>query len=547
MFKITVRNLAIAAAGMLALALPADAATRGGGGGGGGAPHIGGGGGGGGAPHFGGGGGGGSAVHFSAPAAHFSAPAISHAAPTFSRSMPMTNQSFARPALNGGVTRSFSHSTFHGNTSTFHANNMRSFSHSNLHANRSNGSLRYGSRNAGLNHLNAANRSSNATNRFNAASRLNATNRLNSASRLNAASRLNGARTLGAAAVGAGGAGAFAAHAGGGRWAHRDDWRRHRGFFGWAGPLFWPYAYDDLYDDIYWGDGPYYEDPFWAYGYGDIYGGLFSPYGYDGIAGWAPSRAARAGNGGNGAAAGAANRSSAGQPSQWGAMCGDDTREVANLPIERIDAAVMPTDEQRKALDALANASVQAAQIIKAACPSDVAFTPTARLQAMEQRVQAMLQAVRLIRPPLESFYNMLTDEQKARFNAIGHDQSASSNAPNPPSPVQGCGPNAAIPAWPQAQIEKAIHPNAEQAAKLAALRDANIKAAEMLKASCPSETPATPPARLAAVENRLQALLSAVQTVRAALDDFYDSLTDEQKAQFNGIAPLSQNSRPHG
>jgi hypothetical protein len=30
--------------------------------------------------------------------------------------------------------------------------------------------------------------------------------------------------------------------------------------------------------------------------------------------------------------------------------------------------------------------------------------------------------------------------------------------------------------------------------------------------------------------------MLQAVQTVRAALSDFYDSLSDEQKARFNGM-----------
>jgi hypothetical protein len=44
-------------------------------------------------------------------------------------------------------------------------------------------------------------------------------------------------------------------------WHH---WRRVPGFLGWAGPLYWPYAYDDIYDDVLWG-GPAYGDPFWDY------------------------------------------------------------------------------------------------------------------------------------------------------------------------------------------------------------------------------------------------------------------------------------------
>src|SRR5262249_51829215 len=193
--------------------------------------------------------------------------------------------------------------------------------------------------------------------------------------------------------------------------------------------------------------GPYYwEDPFWAYGYGDIYGAMFSPYGYDDLAGWAPratTGAIRYAPGRSGPTTPATN-----QPTQWSAMCGGDA-PVGGLPIDQINTAVAPTPEQRAALDALANASVQAAQMIKAACPTDVAHTATGRMDAMEQRVTAMVQAVALIRDPLDKFYNLLSDEQKARFNALGQ---SVRTANNPQSPTQACGPNAAtIPTWPQA------------------------------------------------------------------------------------------------
>jgi hypothetical protein len=327
------------------------------------------------------------------------------------------------------------------------------------------------------------------------------------------------------------------------RWSHRGDWWRHRPFFGWAGPVFWPWFYDDFFYSTFWNYGPYYDDPFWAYGYGDIYGAMFSPYGYDGLAGWAPPR-----SGGIRTAAVARGNppgqtAQPSQASQWSAMCGADA-QVASLPIDRITAAVSPDEQQRAALDALANASMQAAQTIKTACPTDVAYTPTGRIDAMERRVQAMVQAVAMIRPPLETFYGLLSDEQKARFNALGQNQ----RPDNPRSPLAACGPNAAaLPTWPQQQIEKAVQPNEGQRALLGRLRDASARAADTLKASCPAEPPATPPARLAAQAARLDAMLQAIQLVRQALNDFYGSLTDEQKAQFNGIPPVVQNGQPRG
>src|SRR5215475_1815156 len=60
-----------------------------------------------------------------------------------------------------------------------------------------------------------------------------------------------------------------------------------------------------------------------------------------------------------------------------------------------------------------------------------------------------------------------------------------------------------------------------------------------MLKSDCPKDLPSIPTGRLAAMESRLQVMLAAVQTVGPALERFYQSLSDEQKARFNAIAPV--------
>src|SRR5262249_45107999 len=99
-------------------------------------------------------------------------------------------------------------------------------------------------------------------------------------------------------------------------------------------------------------------------------------------------------------------------------MCGEDTKEVAGWPIERIEQAVSPTEDQRHLLDDFANASIHAAQAIKEACPTTVSFAPTGRLDAMQRRLEGMAQAISIVNPPLDKFYASLTDEQKARLNA---------------------------------------------------------------------------------------------------------------------------------
>ena len=313
----------------------------------------------------------------------------------------------------------------------------------------------------------------------------------------------------------------------------------HRfGVFGWVGPLFWPYAFGDIYCDIFWGywgygcAAPYWSlafgDPFWDYGYGDIYGGLFSPFAFADLAPYLP----------NGPSSVRQARSKRAAPASTIAqMCGDDTKEVAGWPIDRIQQLVSPDDQQRMALDDLANASVKAAQIIKSGCPTSVAFTPTSRLAAMEQRVEAMAQAVETVRGPLDTFYNSLTDEQKAKFNAANQTPAPGQEKNGRPNGVaQSCATANASTQWPEARIEATLRPSAEQQAKLKALQNTAAQAAEQLAASCPSEMPTTPPARLAAISKRLDVMLSAVKSVRTAVDDLYADLSDEQKSQFNKI-----------
>jgi hypothetical protein len=167
----------------------------------------------------------------------------------------------------------------------------------------------------------------------------------------------------------------------------------------------------------------------------------------------------------------------------------------------------------------------------------------------MQQRLQGMVQAVDIVSPSLGKFYDSLSDEQKARFNDVGANApganapgakpEASNAAPqgapgNAPTPQAQC--DASVMAWPTDQINQAVQPNDAQRAKLDALQSAATSAADTVKAACPTEVPATPPARLAAAGKHLHAMLQAVDTVRPALHDFYDSLSDSQKARFNTL-----------
>lgn len=286
---------------------------------------------------------------------------------------------------------------------------------------------------------------------------------------------------------------------------------------GWIGPLFWPYAYGDVFYYALWPYEYEYYDPFWAYGYGDIYEGIFSPYEYQGYVQGrrAPARMA-------------ALKRSVSQ------SCTDEAAEVTGWPIDQIQEAVQPDAQQRALLDELGNAVVTASNIIKSHCPTRVSFSPTERLADMQTRLEGLVQAINIVQPPLAKFYDSLSDEQKARFNALGARQQPPAGEKAGQNPQAQCGENAV--AWPGDRIARLVRPDGAQRAKLDALNAAAANAADTIKAACPSELPSTPPGRLAAEGKRLQAILQAVQTMRPKLDDFYASLSDEQKARFNTI-----------
>jgi LTXXQ motif family protein len=297
-------------------------------------------------------------------------------------------------------------------------------------------------------------------------------------------------------------------------------WRHGNGGYGWVGPLFWPFAYYDIYDYTLW--GPRVGAPFWYYGYDDIYAGLFGPYDYQGLAGYLPPRG-----------------SPDAGPDRLALLCGEDSREIAGLPIDLIAQAIEPTEAQRAALDDLANASVTSAQKIKAACPTTVALTASGRLASMQQRIEAMMSGVATVQPALDKFYGLLNDEQKARLNAVAEHQERKAERRRNRSFARPCDvTQSSSLRWPTEEVEARLHPTDAQRTALTALQNASAKAADMLATSCRIDEAATPPARLTAVGKRLDVMLQSVKLVRTALDDFYAMLSDEQKAQFEAIGP---------
>jgi hypothetical protein len=266
--------------------------------------------------------------------------------------------------------------------------------------------------------------------------------------------------------------------------------------------------------------------PFWDYGYEDVYGVLFSPFRYSDPAGSLQAEQPQGTE--NAPPVQRGHNRQASRSTLISQMCGDDSREVAGWPSDRIEQSVSPRAEQRSALDEFADATIRAAQMIKDACSIDVVFTPTGRLETMQKRIEGMVQAATMVGPPLDRFYSSLTDEQRARLNT------ANERGERNRGSTAGCNAGGNAARWPADQIEKTVQPSPEQRSKLNTLEKEMHAASDDLADACPSSLPATPPARLKAISRRLNIMLKAVENIRPALNDFYASLSDKQKAEFN-------------
>jgi hypothetical protein len=209
---------------------------------------------------------------------------------------------------------------------------------------------------------------------------------------------------------------------------------------------------------------------------------------------------------------------------------------VTNLPIDQIRQTVHPTADQEAALDDLSAASSQASATIKSSCPSSFPLTPIGRLDAAEQRLDATIKAIRVVRSPLERFYQALSDEQRQLFNAMN---SSSEGAPSAANMRAACSQGASsFIDLPVQRIEQVVQPTAQQQSAFDDLKKATQKASDQLRSSCPTAVPKSPMARVETVETWLTAMAGAIKSVRPDLQNFYASLSDEQKAKFNTMGP---------
>ena len=85
--------------------------------------------------------------------------------------------------------------------------------------------------------------------------------------------------------------------------------------------------------------------------------------------------------------------------------------------VRRIERATNPNDQQRGAFDDLKNAYAKAGETLRSGCTRERMVSPLGRLEAMEKSLDLRLQAIRTMKPALEAYYKVLSEEQKARLS----------------------------------------------------------------------------------------------------------------------------------
>jgi len=299
--------------------------------------------------------------------------------------------------------------------------------------------------------------------------------------------------------------------------------------------LFWPEAAADLTDYVLFADG---SDRFWTYGYDAIIDSAFA----DGE---------ELGGDRGRPGAGRTNDAMNALPPE---LCGSPSASADTL-IERIEHTVGANATQRGALEQLRRALAQAIERIAATCPTAMPTNFAERLNAIQDRIWLMHDALLSIRLPFEAFYDSLSDEQRQRLqqdhgrtargaadatNGRGHAASGA-HAPTCAEPAAGSAD------WIMRAIERAAPARDRQRSGLEALRLRSAAMAQLIAASCPTDPRLDPTGRFTAAADRLDVMLFAVMSMGPMLQQLYDSLDAKQKAALSRALDQARRSGAAG
>lgn len=109
--------------------------------------------------------------------------------------------------------------------------------------------------------------------------------------------------------------------------------------------------------------------------------------------------------------------------------CAPDRDQRVAAYLAAIEQRTTPSGNQLQQLEALKKAANAAGELLRGVCDVTPALTPTRQIEVVERRAKAVLSAINVLKPALDTFYAALDDEQKARYNAIPTAPAAASPA----------------------------------------------------------------------------------------------------------------------
>jgi hypothetical protein len=234
--------------------------------------------------------------------------------------------------------------------------------------------------------------------------------------------------------------------------------------------------------------------------------------------------------------------------------------ELKSFPLDAISQSINPDDAQDAALKNIRSVAGTTADTLAQSCSEQIPPAPVSRLDTVDRGLDAVQAALNTLLSPLQSFYQSLQEEQKARVivkyiiargeialfdttsvakvrsggggGGSGSSESSKGSAPAPR--VWSCEQfEAGLRAWPITKIGQAVQPWPRQYSAFYALASSVHHAADIIAESCPKDAALTPTGRLDEVRKKLDAVRQLTTTVRPALTHFYELLDDRQKTRF--------------
>ena len=143
-----------------------------------------------------------------------------------------------------------------------------------------------------------------------------------------------------------------------------------------------------------------------------------------------------------------------------------------------------------------------------------------------------------MVRPAVEKSYQSLNDEQKARLNALGADDTLDQQQVRRDL-TQVCGERASgIASLPMERIERAVRPDEVQRSALEGITRRRVRCGQSVEIGLPRRSGTHRGRAFGSDGAAARCNATGVQTVQPALENFYGSLGDEQKERFNRLNP---------